>query len=101
MPDVSRRRFLRLTATAPLAATVLAKSAAAVAPKVWPTVTEESARRRLQQLNLPNLPLITHEGKRVLFYDDLVKDKVVSLNFFYANCDEVCPLVMANLAKVQ
>ena len=50
---------------------------------------------------LPNLPLITHEGKRVLFYDDLVKDKVVSLNFFYANCDEICPLVTANLAKVQ
>lgn len=101
MPDVSRRKFLGWTATAPLAATVLAKNAPAVAPKVWPTVTEQSARRRIQQLNLPNLPLVTHEGKRVLFYDDLVKDKVVSFNFFYANCDEVCPLVMANLAKVQ
>ncbi len=45
--------------------------------------------------------MITHEGKRVLFYDDLVKDKVVTLNFFFANCDEICPLVTANLAKVQ
>jgi protein SCO1/2 len=101
MPDVSRRKFLRLTATAPLVATVLAKSAAAVAPKVWPAVTEESARRRLQQLHLPNLPLISHEGKRVLFYDDLVKGKVVTFNFFFANCDEICPLVTANLANVQ
>ena len=98
MPDVSRRKFLSLTAAAPLAATVLAKSAAA---KEWPVVTEQSARQRLQQLHLPNLPLISHEGKRVLFYDDLVKGKVVSLNFFFANCDEVCPLVTANLAKVQ
>lgn len=81
MPDVSRRKFLGWTAAAPLAATVLAKSAAAMSPKVWPAVTEQSARRRLQQLNLPNLPLITHEGKRVLFYDDLVKDKVVSPQF--------------------
>jgi protein SCO1 len=101
MTDISRRKFLSLTAAAPLAATVLGKSAAAETPKVWPAVTEESARRRLQQLHLPNLPLISHEGKRVLFYDDLVKNKVVSLNFFFANCDEVCPLVTANLAKVQ
>ncbi len=101
MPDVSRRKFLGLTAAAPLAAMALAKGAAAETAKVWPTVTEESARRRLQQLNLPNLPLVTHEGKRVLFYDDLVKDKAVSFNFFFANCDEVCPLVMANLARVQ
>lgn len=50
---------------------------------------------------MPNLPLITHAGKSVLFYDDLVKDKVVSLNFFFAKCDEICPLVMANLSKVQ
>ena len=37
----------------------------------------------------------------MLFYDDLVKDKKVSMNFFYTKCDEICPLVMANLAKVQ
>ena len=37
----------------------------------------------------------------MMFYDDLVKDKIVTLNFFFANCDEVCPLVTANLAKVQ
>jgi len=59
------------------------------------------ARRRIQEQHLPNIPLLTHEGKRVLFYDDLVKNKNVSMNFFYANCDEICPLVMANLAKVQ
>ena len=47
------------------------------------------------------MPLLTHEGKRVLFYDDLVKGKVVTLNFFFAKCDEICPRVTANLAKVQ
>jgi protein SCO1/2 len=101
MPDVSRRKFMGLTAAAPLAAFAFAQSVAAEPTKVWPTVTEESARQRLQQLHLPNLPLISHEGKRVLFYDDLVKGKVVTFNFFFANCDEICPLVTANLAKVQ
>ncbi|HEY2115021.1 MAG TPA: SCO family protein [Candidatus Angelobacter sp.] len=101
MSDVSRRKFLGWTAVAPMAAAVLAKSTVAETKKVWPTVTEETARRRLQQLHLPNLPMISHEGKRVLFYDDLVKNKVVSFNFFFANCDESCPLVTANMVKVQ
>jgi protein SCO1/2 len=67
--------------------------------------TEQSlsvrARRRIQQQHLPNVPLITHEGKQVHFYDDLVKNKIVSMNFFFARCEEICPRVMANLAKVQ
>lgn len=108
MPDISRRKFLSLSGAAPLTAAVLSQSAAAAtngakppAQKVWPPATQESARKRIQQLHLPNLPLISHEGKRYMFYDDLVKDKAVSLNFFFANCDEICPLVTANLARVQ
>ena len=98
---VSRRKFLSLTAATPLAAGALSTAAAATEPHKWAPVTQESARKRLQERNLPNIPLITHEGKRVLFYDDLVKDKVVTLNFFFSHCDEICPLVTANLAKVQ
>src|SRR5262252_1138475 len=98
--SVSRRTFLSLTAAAPLAGAV-STIAAATEPHKWAPVTQESARKRLQERNLPNLPLITHEGKRVFFYDDLVKDKVVTLNFFFSHCDEVCPLVTANLVKVQ
>jgi protein SCO1 len=61
----------------------------------------ERSRRRIQQLHLPNVSLLTHEGKRVMFYDDLIKGRVVTLNFFFAKCDEICPMVTANLAKVQ
>ena len=38
--------------------------------------TPVSARTRLQQQHLPNISLVTHEGKSVRLYDDLVKDKV-------------------------
>jgi protein SCO1 len=62
---------------------------------------QAAARKRLQELHLPNVPLISHEGKEMLFYDDMVKDKIVSINFFFAKCDEICPMVMANLVKVQ
>ncbi len=63
--------------------------------------SSERARQRIQVQHLPNIPLISHEGKQVLFYDDLVKNKAVTLNFFYTHCDEICPLVTANLARVQ
>src|SRR5690349_21705660 len=107
MSNISRRKFVSFATMAPLAAAVLSQGPIALAalkdPKgrTWAPLTQNSARKRLQRLHLPNLPLTSHEGKQVLFYDDLVKDKVVSLNFFYANCDEICPLVTANLARVQ
>ena len=63
--------------------------------------TPVSARTRLQQQHLPNISLVTHEGKSVRLYDDLVKDKVVTLNFFYTGCTDICPTVTANLAAAQ
>ena len=49
----------------------------------------------------PNLPLVTHQGKTVRFYDDLIKDKVVMINFMYASCEESCSLATAQLSRVQ
>ncbi|HEY6349531.1 MAG TPA: SCO family protein [Candidatus Angelobacter sp.] len=44
---------------------------------------------------------LTHEGKAVRFYDDLIKGKIAIINFFYASCEAFCPRTMACLAKVQ
>jgi protein SCO1 len=107
MPDISRRKFVSLAAATPLAAAPLfagfpAGAAFGATPAAPSALTlSEKARLRIRQQHLPNLPLISHEGKRVLFYDDLIKNKAVTLNFFFANCDEICPLVTANLARVQ
>jgi protein SCO1 len=49
----------------------------------------------------PNVPLITHEGKTVKFYDDLLKDKKVVINLIYTSCTDVCPLETARLVQVQ
>jgi len=100
--DLSRRSLLRLAAVAPLAGSIAATASASGKPRaVAEKNTPAAARVRIQQKNFPNVPLISHEGKRVNFYDDLIKGKVVTINFFYAKCDEICPLVSANLAKVQ
>lgn len=51
---------------------------------------------------LPNVPLITHNGEQVNFYDDMVQGKTVLLNFFLITCKEGrCPIAMANIRKVQ
>ena len=49
----------------------------------------------------PNYLLTTQEGKQVKFYDDLVKNKIVVINFFYAQCEKSCPPNTANLRRVQ
>jgi len=59
------------------------------------------SRERIRQRYFPNLLLTTHEGAKVRFYDDLVKDKIVIFNFMYAKCEGICMPVTMNLVKVQ
>jgi protein SCO1 len=49
----------------------------------------------------PDVPLTTHQGKRVRFFSDLIKDKVVVINFIYTSCPDECALETARLAEVQ
>lgn len=49
----------------------------------------------------PNVPLVTQDGKKVRFYDDLLKGKAVVINVIYTHCTDLCPLATAKLAQVQ
>lgn len=49
----------------------------------------------------PNIPLTTHRGEKVRFFDDLLKDKVVAVNFIYTKCADACPMETARLLEVQ
>jgi copper(I)-binding protein/cytochrome oxidase Cu insertion factor (SCO1/SenC/PrrC family) len=49
----------------------------------------------------PNSVLTTHDGKQVRFFDDVIKDKIVAINFIYTTCPDTCPLETAQLMKVQ
>lgn len=48
----------------------------------------------------PNVELTTHEGKKVRFYDDLLRGKIVAINFIYTSCGDVCPLDTAQMREV-
>ena len=49
----------------------------------------------------PNHTLVTQDDKTVHFYDDMLKGKVVLINFMFTHCAGVCSPMTANLAKVQ
>lgn len=49
----------------------------------------------------PNTPLITQDGVKVNFYDDLLKGKSVAINLIYTSCTDECPLETARMAEVQ
>jgi len=49
----------------------------------------------------PNVELITQDGRRVKFYDDLLKGKIVVIDLIYTHCVDSCPLETARLVQVQ
>lgn len=48
----------------------------------------------------PNITLTTHEGETVRFFDDLIRGKVVAINFMYTYCPDTCPVETARLLQV-
>lgn len=77
-----------------------AAAAGAVAGSVL-TPHATSAATGSGRTPVPNTEVIDQDGRRHRFYDDLVKDRVVLINFFFTSCGEVCPLVTENLRTVQ
>ena len=49
---------------------------------------------------LPDVPLLTHEGRAVRFYSDLVRGRIVFVNMMYAQCSNRCPPMTQNLRQV-
>lgn len=60
-----------------------------------------SAREVIRRRYFPDVTLITHEGKKVRLYEDLVENKCVMMNFMYAHCTGICSPVTANLRRAQ
>lgn len=59
------------------------------------------AQRRYHGDYFPNIVLRDQDGRSVRFYDDMIRDKVVAINFVYTTCTDICPLDTAQLRRVQ
>lgn len=61
----------------------------------------ESPEAEISGMNIPDVELLDQEGKKVHFYRDLVKGKVVAMNFIFTTCTTICPPLTANFSKIQ
>lgn len=59
-----------------------------------------AAARSAGALRFPDVSLLTHEGKRVRFYSDLLQGRIVAVNMMYAQCSNICPPITQNLKRV-
>jgi protein SCO1 len=71
---------------------------AATAARHWGNT---SARELIRRRYFPDITLVTHEGKKVKLYEDLIENKCVMMNFMYARCQGICSPVTANLRRAQ
>ena len=83
---------------------LLAGAAASALPAALPTRPARAARPLAQRGGVAyftNAELRTHDGRTLRFYDDLLKGKIVLINFMYTECGDICPGMTQNLADVQ
>ena len=98
MTDLKRRNFVAMLGTAPFVVPLLTR---ADEPASKSKFKQIPSRERIRQRYFPNLVLTTHEGQKVKFYDDLIKDKIVIFNMFYAKCEGICSPITRNLVRLQ
>ena len=55
----------------------------------------------IPDLKIPDVTVLDQDGTPKRFYTDLVKDKVVAVNFVFTTCTTICPPMGANFAKLQ
>jgi len=52
-------------------------------------------------LTIPDLEVKDQNGNKLHFYTDLIKGKVVVINFIYTDCTYVCPMQGTSFSKLQ
>lgn len=55
----------------------------------------------VRNLTIPDVEVLDQEGQPQKFYSDLVKDKIVVINFIFTTCKAICPLLATNFTKLQ
>ena len=88
-------RLSRIFST--LAAAILLVLSTMAVQAQEPTADEEARARSY----FTNLDLINQDGETVQFFDDVMKDKVVVINFIFTNCKGACPLMTHKLTLVR
>ncbi|MFM1767751.1 MAG: hypothetical protein RJA22_280 [Verrucomicrobiota bacterium] len=100
----SRLKFL-LSGAGLVAGAAALRGAATSAPVRLPAGPGPGSRlaraRGKRSDRIPDIVLTSHEGKKVRFFEDLVQDRKLAVNFMYTVCKGICPGMTENLLKVR
>src|ERR1700752_495632 len=55
----------------------------------------------VSSLRIPDVTVQDQNGKSLSFYTDLIKGKVVAINFIFTTCTTICPPLTATFRRVQ
>jgi cytochrome oxidase Cu insertion factor (SCO1/SenC/PrrC family) len=69
--------------------------------KPAPAETKSSDSSGVTSPRLPDVIVQDQNGKSLNFYTDLVKGKVVAVNFVFTTCTAICPALTATFRRVQ
>jgi protein SCO1 len=61
----------------------------------------EAAGMQWRDGYIPNVPVITQDGRSLQFYDDVLKGKIAIISFIYTSCRDICPVVTARLSQLE
>ena len=71
------------------------------APAAGPQAPAAESVVAASSLRIPDATVYNQNGRRLNFYTDLVKGKVVAINFIFTTCTTICPPLTATFRRVQ
>jgi cytochrome oxidase Cu insertion factor (SCO1/SenC/PrrC family) len=65
------------------------------------TSADEAAAEEKARKYFTDLEVIDQNGKRLRFYSEVLKGRVVLVNFIFTNCPDACPLITQKLIQTR
>lgn len=68
---------------------------------VFAGTTALGQERSAAEKYFSDVELIDQDGRKLRFYNDILKNKVLAINTFYTTCTSICPPMNRNFEKMQ
>lgn len=65
------------------------------------TASSKNDPSAISSFRIPDVAILDQHGKSLNFYSDLVKGKVIAVNFVFTTCTAICPSLTATFRRVQ
>lgn len=66
-----------------------------------PAAAAEPESPEVATIDIPDVPVLDQDGRKLLFRSELVAGKVVAINFIFTNCTTICPPLAATFGKLR